>query len=64
MTPRSAPRRRFPEGFNAGVAPMTHLWEPLRVLPKPLAVHLASEVCGAATRGLLHCQVPLTCFYQ
>lgn len=46
----------FPEGFNPAVAPMTHLWEPLRVGFKPLVVHLASEACGTLTRLLLHLQ--------
>lgn len=46
----------FPEGFNAEVTPMTHLWEPLRVGFKPVIIHLASEICGGLTRILLCCQ--------
>ncbi len=36
---------------------MAHLWEPLRVMPKPLIVPLASEAAGLLTRSLLHRQV-------
>lgn len=36
---------------------MTHLWEPLRVMPKPLLVPLASEATGLFTRLLLKRQV-------
>ena len=32
---------------------MAHLWEPLRVVHKPLAVHLVSEVWGLVTHGIL-----------
>jgi hypothetical protein len=39
---------------------MAHLWEPLRVVPKPLAVPLFSEAGGALTRFLLRRQVGLT----
>ncbi len=34
----------FPEGRNPDISFMAHIWEDLRVLPKPLALHLAS-VC-------------------
>jgi hypothetical protein len=55
----------FPEGRNQGLAFMAHCWEDLRVLPKPLALHLASELgglaCHAALRAMgfraLRCQV-------
>jgi hypothetical protein len=42
---------------------MTHLWEPLRVMPKPLAVPLFSEAAGVLTRFLLRRQVHLQCLY-
>ena len=50
-------RRSFPPGTNPGIRPMAHLWEPLRVVPKPLAVPLFSEAGGALTRLLLRRQV-------
>jgi hypothetical protein len=52
----SAPRS-FSPGTNPAVRPMAHLWEPLRVMPKPLAVPLFSEAGGALTRFLLRRQV-------
>ena len=36
---------------------MRHLLEPLRVLPTPLAVYLASEAAALLTRAVLHSQV-------
>lgn len=50
-------RRSFPEGTNPHIYPMTHLWEPLRVMPKPLVVPLCSEGAGLLTRFLLQRQV-------
>ena len=41
---------KFSEGKNYNITFMAHLWEPLRVHHKPLAVHLFSEVAGAAIR--------------
>ncbi len=38
------------EGKNPDVFFMAHLWEPLRVYYKPLAVHLFSELAGATSR--------------
>ena len=32
---------------------MAHLWEPLRVVHKPLAVHLVSEAWGLVTHSIL-----------
>lgn len=43
----------FPPGRNPDLIFMAHLWEPLRVLPKPLALHLASEAAGLACHALL-----------
>jgi hypothetical protein len=34
---------QFPEGYNEDLHLMGHLWEPLKVVHKPLFVHLASE---------------------
>ena len=53
-------RRSFPPGTNPAIRPMAHLWEPLRVVPKPLAVPLFSEAGGALTRFLLRRQVGFT----
>lgn len=43
----------FPEGRNESLAFMAHCWEDLRVLPKPLALHLASELGGLAGHAAL-----------
>ena len=43
----------FPEGRNEDLTFMAHCWEDLRVLPKPLALHLASELGGAAGHCVL-----------
>ena len=43
----------FPEGRNDGIRFMAHCWEDLRVLPKPLALHLASEAGALACHGAL-----------
>jgi hypothetical protein len=34
---------KIPEGYNEKLHFMAHLWEPMRVVHKPLFVHLASE---------------------
>ena len=43
----------FPPGRNPALRFMAHLWEPLRVIHKPLALHAACEVGVVATRALL-----------
>ena len=43
----------YPPGRNPGLTFMAHLWEPLRAVPKPLAVHAAAEVGAALARGAL-----------
>jgi hypothetical protein len=43
----------FPEGRNESIGFMAHCWEDLRVLPKPLALHLASELGALACHGAL-----------
>ena len=43
----------FPEGRNESIGFMAHCWEDLRVLPKPLALHLASEIGALACHGAL-----------
>lgn len=45
----------FPEGRNADISFMAHVWEDLRVLPKPLALHLASEAASLAGGVVLRC---------
>lgn len=35
---------KFPPGSNPELQLMGHLWEPLKVVHKPLFVHIASEV--------------------
>jgi len=43
----------YPPGRNEGLSFMAHLWEPLRAVPKPLAVHAAAEVGVLSCRALL-----------
>lgn len=43
----------FEPGHNPDVAFMAHLWEPLRVLHKPLALHALAEGMRVATDGAL-----------
>lgn len=59
----------FPEGRNPDISFMAHCWEDLRVLPKPLALHLGSELISFFGRCLLRvmgfrmqtCQVSRPC---
>jgi hypothetical protein len=34
----------FPKGTNQDLKLMEHLWEPLRVVHKPLVIHIAAEM--------------------
>ena len=43
----------FPPGRNNDIQFMGHLWEPLRVMHKPLAMHLTSEAVALATDASL-----------
>eukprot|EP00884_Botryococcus_braunii_P016768 jgi/Botrbrau1/3775/Bobra.0183s0010.1 len=43
----------FPEGRNHEIGFMAHLWEPLRVFPKPLIFHLVCEAVMLCCHGLL-----------
>lgn len=43
----------IPEGYNDKLEFMAHLWQPLRVLHKPLLVHLFSEASVLLTHGCL-----------
>ena len=61
---------KLPPGRNPDIQFMAHLWEPLRVLPKPLLMYLTSEAMGLATDAALwamgfkmhRCQVlPCSC---
>ena len=61
---------KLPPGRNPNIQFMAHLWEPLRVLPKPLLMYLTSEAVGLATDAALwamgfkvhRCQVlPCSC---
>ncbi|EIE23278.1 hypothetical protein COCSUDRAFT_47573 [Coccomyxa subellipsoidea C-169] len=45
----------FPEGRNADISFMAHVWEDLRVLPKPLALHIASEAASLLGATMLRC---------
>ena len=45
--------RPFAPGHNPDVSFMAHLWEPLRVLHKPLALHALAEGMRIATDGAL-----------
>ena len=65
--------RQLPEGRNPDIKFMAHVWEDLRVLPKPLALHLACEAMSMVGHAVLRymgfrmdsCQVqpliPVTC---
>lgn len=45
--------RELPEGRNPDIKFMAHVWEDLRVLPKPLALHLACEVMSMVGHAVL-----------
>ena len=45
--------RELPEGRNPDITFMAHVWEDLRVLPKPLALHLACEVMSMVGHAVL-----------
>jgi hypothetical protein len=44
----------FEPGHNKELEFMAHLWEPLRTIHKPLAVHLACEAMCLATDAILY----------
>ncbi|BDA49445.1 hypothetical protein COCOBI_14-0620 [Coccomyxa sp. Obi] len=44
---------KFSEGRNSEIGFMAHVWEDLRVLPKPLALHLVCELVSALATALL-----------
>lgn len=44
---------KLPPGFDPSVTFMAHLWEPLRVIPLPLALHVLSEAMHLVCRSLL-----------
>ena len=44
---------KFKEGYNPSLEFMAHLWEPLRVMHKPLAMLLTSEAVSLITDGTL-----------
>lgn len=48
----------FPEGYNDSLQLMAHLWHPLKVLHKPLFVHLASEGSMLVTHLCLQVRHP------
>lgn len=45
----------FAEGGNKDIEFMAHLWEPLRVMHKPLAMFLTSEAVSVLTDVTLFC---------
>ena len=47
---------QIPPGYQEGLRFMAHLWEPLRVIYKPLALHLGSEIAHLACGGVLRLQ--------
>ena len=59
----------LPPGRNPDLSFMANLWEPLRVLQKPLLMYLTSEAVGVCTDAALwamgfkcrRCQVLLPC---
>ena len=46
---------KFKPGRNPDLRFMAHLWEPLRVMHKPLCVVLTSETISLVTDGTLFC---------
>jgi hypothetical protein len=44
---------KFPKGSNPDLQLMQHLWEPLRVVHKPLIIHVFSEMSTFCTHLLL-----------
>jgi hypothetical protein len=44
---------QFPKGSNPDLQLMQHLWEPLRVVHKPLMIHVFSEMSTFCTHALL-----------
>ena len=50
---------QFPKGSNPDLQLMQHLWEPLRVVHKPLMLHVVSEMSTFCTHLLLQvCDIP------
>ena len=50
---------QFPKGSNPDLQLMQHLWEPLRVVHKPLMLHVVSEMSTFCTHLLLQvCDAP------
>ena len=45
--------RQLPEGRNPDVKFMAHVWEDLRVLPKPLALHVGCEIISLLGHAVL-----------
>ena len=45
--------RQLPEGRNPDIKFMAHVWEDLRVLPKPLALHAGCEVISLLGHAML-----------
>ena len=51
---------RFPTGSNPELQLMGHLWEPLKVVHKPLFVHIASEMSVLLTHLALLVRRPVS----
>jgi hypothetical protein len=49
---------KFPEGSNDSLQLMGHLWEPLKVVHKPLFVHLALQGSMFVTHLALQVRLP------
>ena len=47
---------QLPPGYQEGLRYMAHLWEPLRVVYKPLALHLGSEIAHMVCASFLRMQ--------
>jgi hypothetical protein len=45
---------KFEPGHNPDLEFMAHLWEPLRTIHKPLAIHLGCEAMCLATDAVLY----------
>ena len=45
--------RQLPEGRNPDIRFMAHVWEDLRVLPKPLALHAGCEIISLLGHAVL-----------
>ena len=44
---------KLPPGYQEGLTPMFHVWEPLRCSPRPLAFYLGTELVALFTHMVM-----------